>query len=105
LVNRNKGQRSAFFCDNRRRRFRGCGCGFLAPAAGKCGDSQAQGDSNSVAPMADVLNLVMLVAASIGAMAFGILAAYGILRVGFALMRPREQRVVVKARAQAARVA
>jgi hypothetical protein len=54
--------------------------------------------------MTDVLSVVMLVAASIGAMAFGILAAYGILRVGFALMRPREQRVVVKARAQAARV-
>jgi hypothetical protein len=30
--------------------------------------------------MTDVLSLVMLVAASIGAMAFGILAAYGILR-------------------------
>ncbi len=77
----------------------------MAPATGKYGDFQARGESSSVAPMADVLNLVMLIAASIGAMAFGILAAYGILRVGFALMRPREQRVVVKARAQAARVA
>jgi hypothetical protein len=99
------GQRGAFFCDNRRQRFPGCGCGFFAPPAGKCGDFQAQGESSSVAPMTDVLSLVMLVAASIGAMAFGILAAYGILRVGFALMRPREQRMVVKARAQAARVA
>jgi hypothetical protein len=54
--------------------------------------------------MTDVLSLVMLVAASIGAMAFGILTAYGILRAGFALMRPRERRVVVKTRPQAARV-
>jgi len=37
--------------------------------------------------MADVLNLVLLIAASVGSLAFGILAAYGILRVGFALMR------------------
>jgi len=33
-------------------------------------------------------DLVMLVAASVGALAFGVLAAYGILRVGFWLMRP-----------------
>lgn len=52
--------------------------------------------------MVDAFNLVMLVAASIGAMAFGILAAYWTLRVGFALIRPREQRVVVKARPELA---
>jgi hypothetical protein len=39
--------------------------------------------------MTDVVNFVMLVAASIGSMALGILAAYGILRAGFALMRPQ----------------
>jgi hypothetical protein len=38
--------------------------------------------------MTDFVNLVMLVAASIGSMAFGILAAYAVLRGGFALMRP-----------------
>ena len=38
--------------------------------------------------MTDVVNFVMLIAASIGSMALGILAAYGVLRVGFALMRP-----------------
>jgi len=44
--------------------------------------------------MADLLNLAMLVCATLGSMAFGILAAYGILRAGFALMRrqPRTAR-------------
>ncbi len=52
--------------------------------------------------MTDVLNLAMLLCASIGSMAFGILAAYGILRVGFALMRPRPRPVAVNARPEAA---
>jgi hypothetical protein len=38
--------------------------------------------------MADLLNLAMLICASAGAVAFSVLAAYGILRVSFALMRP-----------------
>jgi hypothetical protein len=41
--------------------------------------------------MTDVVNFVMLVAASIGSMALGILAAYWLLRAGFALMRPQEK--------------
>ena len=43
--------------------------------------------------MSDILNLAMLACASLGAMAFGILAAYGILRAGFALMRPTKKPV------------
>jgi hypothetical protein len=39
--------------------------------------------------MTDVVNFIMLIAASIGSMALGILAAYGILRMGFWLMRPQ----------------
>ena len=39
--------------------------------------------------MTDVVNFIMLIAASIGSMAMGILAAYGILRMGFWLMRPQ----------------
>jgi hypothetical protein len=39
--------------------------------------------------MTDFINLTMLVCAAVGSMAFGVLAAYGIFRVGFALMRPR----------------
>lgn len=38
--------------------------------------------------MTDFVNLVMLVAASMGSMAFGILTAYALLRGGFWLMRP-----------------
>jgi hypothetical protein len=52
--------------------------------------------------MTDLLNFAMLICASMGAMGFGILAAYWILRAGFALMRPRTERVPVKARAEVA---
>ena len=52
--------------------------------------------------MADLLNLAMLISATIGAMAFGILAAYAMLRVVFVLMRPRKGRTQVKAQTEAA---
>jgi hypothetical protein len=52
--------------------------------------------------MADLLNMVMLVCAAIGSMAFGVLAAYGIFRVGFGLMRPQTRAVPVKAQAETA---
>jgi hypothetical protein len=55
--------------------------------------------------MTDLLNFALLICASVGAMAFGILAAYWILRAGFALMRPQRQRTVVKAPAEVAHVA
>jgi hypothetical protein len=48
--------------------------------------------------MSDFLNLVLLICAAVGAMAFGILAAYWILRSGFALMRPRERRTLANTR-------
>ena len=54
--------------------------------------------------MADLLNFAMLICASVGSMAFGILAAYGILRVSFALMRPQPRPVAVKARPEVAQV-
>jgi hypothetical protein len=54
--------------------------------------------------MTDLLNFAMLICASVGSMVFGILAAYGILRVGFALMRPRPRPVAMKTRPEAARV-
>jgi hypothetical protein len=37
-----------------------------------------------------------LISVSVGSLAFGILAAYGTLRVAFALMRPQPRRVAVK---------
>jgi hypothetical protein len=52
--------------------------------------------------MADALNLGMLVCATVGSMAFGVLAAYGIFRAGFALMRPRPRTVAVKTLPEAA---
>jgi hypothetical protein len=54
--------------------------------------------------MTDLVNFVMLIAASIGSLALGILTAYGVLRMGFALMRPQRQAVPVKARARVAQV-
>ena len=53
--------------------------------------------------MADFLNLAMLICASLGAMAFGILAAYAILRATFAFMRPRKSPAPVKTQTEAAR--
>jgi len=52
--------------------------------------------------MADALNLGMLVCATIGSMAFGVLSAYGIFRLGFALMRPRTRAVQVKTQPEVA---
>lgn len=52
--------------------------------------------------MTDLLNLVMLICASIGAMGFGILSAYWVLRMCFALMRPGAQRVPAKAGSEVA---
>jgi hypothetical protein len=52
--------------------------------------------------MADVINLVMLVCAAVGAMAFGVLTAYVIFRAGFSLMRPRTERVAIKVRTELA---
>jgi hypothetical protein len=55
--------------------------------------------------MTDLVNFIMLIAASIGSLALGVLAAYGLLRGGFALMRPQRERIQVKAGARVARVA
>jgi uncharacterized protein (DUF2062 family) len=54
--------------------------------------------------MADLLNLAMLVGASIVSLAFGLFTAYGILRLGFALMRPRRTRVTVETQQEPAGV-
>jgi hypothetical protein len=54
--------------------------------------------------MTSLLDLVMLICASIGAMAFGILAAFGILRMCFALMRPQRDQAPVKPAPEAARI-
>ncbi len=54
--------------------------------------------------MADLLNLGMLICAAMGAMAFGILAAYAILRACFAIMKPRKAPAPGKAQTEAARI-
>jgi hypothetical protein len=54
--------------------------------------------------MANLLDLSMLIAASAGALAFGILAAYAILRVGFALMHSPRRPAPLKTQPQAARI-
>jgi hypothetical protein len=54
--------------------------------------------------MDDLLNLAMLICASTGAVAFTLLAAYWILRAGFALLRPKPKPAPVNSRAQAARL-
>lgn len=54
--------------------------------------------------MADLFNLVMLIGAAVGSMAFGVLAAYGIFRIGFAMMRSPKRPARVKTRREAADV-
>jgi hypothetical protein len=54
--------------------------------------------------MANLLDLVMLVLASLGALAFGILTAYGILRAGFALMRAPRRPALLKTQPEVARI-
>ncbi len=52
-----------------------------------------------------MLDLLMLILASVGALAFGILAAYAILRAGFALMRaPQLRQPLVKPQPQVVRL-
>lgn len=51
----------------------------------------------------DTLNLIMLVLAAAGSLALGVLSAYGVLRVAFALMRP-QARLFFRPQAQVARV-
>lgn len=50
------------------------------------------------------LDLSMLIAASIAALAFGILAAFAILRVGFALLGAPRRQSPAKARPQIAQL-
>jgi hypothetical protein len=47
--------------------------------------------------MQDVINTLMLICASAAAMAFGVLAAYGICRVGFAILRIHARSVALGA--------
>jgi hypothetical protein len=52
--------------------------------------------------MANLFNVVMLICAIIGSMAFGVLVAYGIFRAAFSAMRPSRQSAPVKAQPEAA---
>jgi hypothetical protein len=97
-------QSGVTFCENRRQCLLSCPASFPAAKTSKRNELETAEESIKVGTMADLLNLAMLVCASVGSMAFGVLAAYGILRVGFALMRPQAQRAAVKARAEVARV-
>ena len=46
--------------------------------------------------MTKLLDFVMLICAIIGSMAFGVLGAYGMFRLFFALMRPRRARATAQ---------
>jgi len=54
--------------------------------------------------MTDLFNLVMLLCAAVGSMALGVLAAYGIFRVAFMMMRPRRPHAAVKPQAEVATI-
>ncbi len=52
--------------------------------------------------MTDLLNLMTLCGAGAGSLAFGVLAAYGIFRIAFGLMKPQGPAMPVKARPETA---
>ena len=54
--------------------------------------------------MANLLDLLMLFCACVAAMAFGILAAYMILRGCFAMMRPQRRPATVEPQPEAVRI-
>ncbi|MGB7547426.1 MAG: hypothetical protein WBM14_06740 [Terracidiphilus sp.] len=72
--------------------------------AGKLRSVAGFGNLTEAGSMADLLDLTMLICASVGSMAFGVLAGYGILRAGFALLRPQRRPMAVKARPETASV-
>jgi hypothetical protein len=54
--------------------------------------------------MANLLDFAMLILASLGALAFGILTAFALLRVVFALMRAPQRPALLKTQTQVARI-
>jgi len=52
--------------------------------------------ATSTGVLEKMADLLMLICAAIGSMAFGVLTAYGIFRIGFAMMRPRREVIAVK---------
>lgn len=54
--------------------------------------------------MTDLLNVGMLICATLGSMALGVLLAYAIFRIGFAWLRPHRRSVPVKAQAEVATI-
>jgi hypothetical protein len=58
--------------------------------------------ATSTGVLEKMADLVMLICAAIGSMAFGVLTAYGIFRIGFAMMRPTREVLPVKVSAQLA---
>lgn len=53
--------------------------------------------------MADWMNLAALICAGVASTGFGLLTAYGVLRIGFRLMRPQPRHAAVKPELQVAR--
>src|ERR1035437_3841462 len=103
VVNRIKGQRSSFSARIAMVPDRS-GPGLVATTARTCELSKILSILTQVVGMVDLLNFVMLICASVGSMAFGVLTAYAIFRLGFSLMRPRRQAVPMKAQPEVARV-
>jgi hypothetical protein len=54
--------------------------------------------------MANLLDFAMLILASLGALAFGILTAFALLRMVFALMRGPQRPALLKTQTQVARI-
>jgi ABC-type glycerol-3-phosphate transport system permease component len=102
LVNSNQGQREGFSATITRVVIR-LTERFSPQPESECDTFQTLWEANEGGRMADLLNLAMLICVSAGSLAFGILAAYGILRTAFALMRPQARPAAMKVQPQVAR--
>jgi hypothetical protein len=80
----------------------GCPAASELPDSGNAERSGPLEEYAKAQTMADFLSLVMLICASAGAMAFSLLVAYGILRVGFALIHRQSRPAAIKVRHEAA---
>lgn len=69
---------------------------------GTNGTRNQRENEQRVGAMTDFLNLAVLIGGSVGSLAFGVWAAYGILRLGFSLICPRPRSVAVKVQPEAA---
>jgi hypothetical protein len=91
--NRKAGQRTPYFCENEHRSKHTHSERVIGSPQGHKQKAVAKDEIR----MQDALNLVMLICAAVAALAFGVLAAYGVCRVAFAALKMHARSYSVQA--------